>query len=283
MKYRYFSDLHLERDASRVKRPCIADLWAPTEQPDDASTVLILAGDIWNGTRPLMFAGESWLAKLAARFKAVICVLGNHDYWGASVDTLPAKWRAKIQELQLANVTLLEIADGVEHGTLVIDGIRLIGGTLWTNLDRGSPLVVTKYNFEKGFDGRALWNDQNYIRAGHYSKFTASHWLRRHHASMANLREAILLGDEPVLFLGHHAQCMLSAAHRDNDPLSRFLYASDLSDFILDHPRIKTVIHGHTHEAMTYLMGDVPVQCNPRGYAPESLVKGFNLGGAGEL
>ena len=144
-------------------------------------------------------------------------------------------------------------------------------------------MVTTKFNFEKGFDGRALWNDKNYIRAGNYSKFTASHWLRKHHASMEKLREAVLVGDEPVLLVTHHAPCMLSASHRDNDPLSRFLYASDLSDFILDHPRIKTAIHGHTHKAQSYMMGDVPILCNPRGYAPGDLVKGFDGQGFGEL
>ena len=144
-------------------------------------------------------------------------------------------------------------------------------------------MVVTKYNFEKGFDGRALWNDQNFIRAGQYSKFTAAHWLRRHHASIAKLRAAMVEGEEPVLLIGHHAPCMLSAAPRDNDPLSRFLYASDLSDCILDHPRIKTVIHGHTHEAQSYLMGDVRIKCNPRGYAPASLVADFDALGFDEF
>lgn len=283
MQYRFFSDVHLEHDAARVKRPRVADVWTPAEHPDDASTVLILAGDIWNATRPLMFAGESWLALLSARFKAVVCVLGNHDYWGASVDTLTSKWRKKLKELQLTNVTVLEIADGVEHGTLVIDGVRILGGTLWTNMDRTAPSVVTKFDCEKGFDGRALWNDQNFIRAGHYSKFTASHWLRRHRASMQNLRAAVLVGEEPILLLTHHAPCMVSAALRESDPLSRFLYASDLSDFILDHPRIQTAIHGHVHAAQSYLMGDVRIQCNPRGYAPTALVADFDGQGFGEL
>lgn len=44
-------------------------------------------------------------------------------------------------------------------------------------------------------------------------------------------------------------------------------YFSQLDDFILDNPRIKLWIHGHTHTKFDYMVGDYTrVVCNPRGY-----------------
>lgn len=282
MKFRFFSDLHLEKDLIHVKHPSIEHVWTPITLPADHETVLILAGDIWNGTRPIAFANESWIARLSARFKAVVVVFGNHDFWDGNVDTLSHKWRAMLRERALCNVHVLELADGVEHGRLVIDGVTILGTTLWTDMNRGSPLVQTKFDFELGFDGRPLWNDKNYIRAGAYHHFTASHWLRRHHLSVLNFKRALKAheasseAETPVLAVFHHAPCMLSTQKRSSDPLSCFLYGSDLSDLILDHPSVQQVLHGHTHDVFDYPMGDVRIRCNPRGYAPGALVNGFD-------
>lgn len=283
MKFRFFSDLHLEKDLIDIKNPSIDHVWTPVEQPYDEETVLILAGDIWNGTRPIMFANKSWMARLSKRFKAVVVVFGNHDYWDDNVDTLSAIWRKMLADLSLTNVHVLELADGIEHGTVVIDDVVILGSTMWTDMDRGNPMVQSKFNFEKGFDGKSLWNDQNFIRTGKYHRFTSSHWLRLHREARSNFRAALdgfaLLPDMaslPVLSIFHHAPCMISTQKRENDPLSCFLYGSDLSNLILDYPNIKQVIHGHTHDAFDYMMGDARIRCNPRGYAPGSLVKEFD-------
>jgi hypothetical protein len=43
-------------------------------------------------------------------------------------------------------------------------------------------------------------------------------------------------------------------------------YASDLSEFILDHENIKFWTHGHMHDPSDYEIGQCRVICNPRGY-----------------
>lgn len=284
MKFRYFSDLHLERDVGFKKRASIDDVWIPVEQQDDCDTVLLLLGDIWNGLRPLSFAGRSWIGELSKRFKAIVLVLGNHDYWGANVNMLPGKWRAKIKSQKLSNVHLLELADGIEQGSVVIDGIRMLGSTMWTDMHRGDPMVLTKFDLELGFNGKPLFNDRNFIRAtSNYHAFASRHWLNLHQKARDNLRFALSIGDEPVLLMTHHAPCMLSAPMRGKNVLDSYLYASDLSDLILDHPRIQQVFHGHTHEKHDYMMGDVRIRCNPRGYAKNDMVKDFDPVGFGEI
>jgi hypothetical protein len=45
-------------------------------------------------------------------------------------------------------------------------------------------------------------------------------------------------------------------------------YASDLSEFVLDHENIKVWVHGHMHDPVDYVIGGTRVVSNPRGYTP---------------
>jgi hypothetical protein len=70
-----------------------------------------------------------------------------------------------------------------------------------------------------------------------------------------------------MVVVGHHTpthkSCHPRYAHED---LMNGGYHSNLSDFILDRPRIKLWTHGHTHDDFDYMVGDCRVVCNPRGY-----------------
>ena len=43
-------------------------------------------------------------------------------------------------------------------------------------------------------------------------------------------------------------------------------FHSDLSSFIMDRPQIKLWTHGHMHNVSDYMIGEIRVVCNPRGY-----------------
>lgn len=269
MKIRYFSDIHLERDAALA-----LPLWQPTPHENDDWTTLVLAGDIWNGVRPLSYAGQSWLAELSKRFRYVVMVLGNHDYWGHNLTRLAAKWRELIAAQGLSNVHLLSAEDG--HTKVVLSGVAFVGGTLWTNMGKGDPLLVTEFDTAKGMAGRALWNDRNHIRVGEtFSRFRATHWLATHRQSVRQLYRTLAETPEPTIFVSHHAPCLRSVEVRVHDN-AWGLYGSDLSNLLLDHPKIQAAIHGHVHRAQNYAMGDVRVYCNPRGYAGAEVVDGYD-------
>jgi Icc-related predicted phosphoesterase len=70
-----------------------------------------------------------------------------------------------------------------------------------------------------------------------------------------------------VVVVGHHAPSnqSIKPKYRD-DAIMNGAYSSDLSEFILDHPKIKFWIHGHTHDVFDYMIGPTRVLCNPRGY-----------------
>ena len=264
---RIFSDLHLERDIGASRTPGVGSVWAPSPRDDDPDTVLVLAGDIWNGTRPLMFAGESWLEPLSRRFKAVVVVLGNHDYWGGGVYDLPGSWRKRIATQGLHNVHLLELADGVAQGRVVIDGVQFLGGTLWTSMNQGDPFVRDDFDRRLGGDGRYQWNDRNYIRGRGYSgKLASRDWLAMHARTVSAIRDVLDTHKEPAILVTHHAPCMKSVEYRSASDFSQYLYGSELSNVLLDYPQLKLAIHGHTHMSQDYDMGDIRVVCNPRGY-----------------
>lgn len=127
---RIYSDIHLDFDMGRELYSSPTIVWAPTELPEDNSSILVLAGDLW--TNNLAFkvtaAGSSWIEHIAKRFEHVIVVLGNHDYWGLSLQSAPRK--AKEAAHLLSNVSILE------QDAVTVSGIKFVGGTLWTNYGR---------------------------------------------------------------------------------------------------------------------------------------------------
>ena len=73
---------------------------------------------------------------------------------------------------------------------------------------------------------------------------------------------------EPTVVVTHHAPSFLSVAEKyaaEREMNGGF--ASDLNDFILDHPQIKLWVHGHAHTSFDYMLGnDTRIVCNPKGY-----------------
>jgi hypothetical protein len=109
MKLHVLSDLHLEFDARHPP-------WAP---PATGADVVILAGDIHNGT-----GGIDW-AEQAFAGTPVIYVPGNHEFYGMRHG--PALTRLKARAVQSPNVRVLD------EDELLIDGVRFLGATLWTD------------------------------------------------------------------------------------------------------------------------------------------------------
>ena len=120
MKIHLLSDLHLET----------GDYELPA---DMACDVVVAAGDIAPGV-----AGVDFLKRID---KPVVYVLGNHEYWPCLKKDEPADYAVTLQAIRDAargsNVHVLE------GDSVVIDGTRFIGGTLWTNFGEGHRELMT--------------------------------------------------------------------------------------------------------------------------------------------
>ena len=239
---RPMSDLHVDVTPSFTLKPL----------PTDKDTILTLAGDIYN-PKKLM----PWLHQLSGQFKHVVACLGNHDYWKGSYDKVRRTIRAYKEEHKLTNIhVLLE-----EH--VVLEGYLFFGGTLWTDYNRRDPMTYLR--------APDIMKDFKKIRTNNYlRRLTTGFILQEHQKYVSRLTN--LLADEqyadlPVMVMSHHAPCTLSLDPKYADQrIDNGCYASDLTDLILDNPRIKLWQHGHVHKVSYYPMGDTYIVCNPSGY-----------------
>lgn len=265
MKIKVVSDLHLEFSDVNIKN-------------DEGCDVLILSGDIMVAQdlhdHPEMDYGmysnvnladlgrrqatalrfRDFLKRCSFQFPHVVYVAGNHEFYhGKFVSSLID---LRNECAKYSNVYFLE------RDTKEIDDVVFIGGTLWTDCNKGDPLTLHGLS--------DLMNDFRIIRHdGHgYTKLRPAHIMERHRQTLGYFRSVLTdLKDRKVVVVGHH-----SPSHQSvhpmyvGDHIMNGGYHSDLSDFILDHPQIKLWTHGHTHHPFDYMIGGTRIVCNPRGY-----------------
>ena len=275
MKIKVVSDLHLEFGDINIENAEGAD-------------VLILSGDICLAEELYDFPEEKYLLsddmrkqsdsyrrqsayryreffkRVTTCFPNVIYVAGNHEFYhGKWVKSLTV---LREESKKYPNMHFLEM-DSVKIGD-----VTFLGGTLWTDMNKGDPLTLHAV--------ADMMNDFSIIRndeAG-FTKLKPANTMVRHRKLIEYIR-AVIEGkfDEKFVVVTHHAPCRLSIAdHYKNDYIMNGAYASDLSEFILDHPQIKLWTHGHMHNPSDYILGETRVVCNPRGYVGEEHLSDFN-------
>jgi len=250
-----FSDFHLNCYARAGQK-----LWVPKGDPAaDKKTALILAGDLWEGTRPLMHAEESWLAPLAERYRYVIIVLGNHDYWGETLNKFTEKFKNMIKDMHLNNVYLLD------DEAITLEGVRFVGGTLWTDFNKQDPFTMWR--------AKEHMNDYRYIRflrGNQYTKLQANDILDAHRKTKATIFNNAKKdeGVKKIVCVTHHSPSFqgmhVNYAHLGD---SNGYYHSELGNEIVD-TEIDYWIHGHTHNPVDYMIGNTRVINNAVGYYP---------------
>jgi Icc-related predicted phosphoesterase len=129
-------------------------------------------------------------------------------------------------------------------------------------MNRGDP--VTLYTVA------GAMNDYRVIRhdGQGYTKLRPAHTVSRHRHSLEFIREAIKNHPtDKVILVNHMAPSVLSINEKfKDDRTMNGAYFSDLSEFILDHPQIAMITHGHVHHPCDYMIGSTRIVCNPRGY-----------------
>ena len=231
------SDLHLEFD------------WAAPESCD--ADVVVLAGDIALGT-----AGVQWAAAWVPD-RPVLYVAGNHEFYGHSFPGLIAELR------DAAAGSTVRV---LEDDEIVIDGVRFLGCTLWSDFDfdgvqrrdasmRISQMAVRDYRLiQWEWDGRTL--EPADTRATH---LRSRIWLAE------RLAEPF---DGPTVVITHHQPLITGR------PPTRALravagaFVSDL-DSMMGSEREALWVYGHTHRPADLEVRGTRVLSNPRGYPHE--------------
>jgi Icc-related predicted phosphoesterase len=193
-----------------------------------------------------------FIDQVASEFTTVIAIAGNHEFYGGDwIDSI----RVLREEYERhSNVHFME------NNVLTVGDTTFIGATLWTDMNKRDPLTL-----------HTVTNGMNdFIKIRHdglgYTKLRAWHWVERHTDSVNYIRDQLAHALDKVVVVSHHAPSFQSidARYRTQREMNG-AYASDLSDLILDNPKIKLWIHGHTHSPHDYMIGDTRVLCNPRG------------------
>lgn len=230
-----------------MKLHILSDLHLECSKFDPHSTdgnVVVLAGDIWKGAR-----GIHW-ARATFPKKKIVYVPGNHEFYGSQRLETAALMRISAKECGV------HVLDDEE---VVIDGVRFLGATLWTDF-----LYFGEEERSWAMrEGQRYLADFRVIHEGceHFSPMDS---VVLHEKSLAWLKAKL---DEPfdgkTVVVTHHLPSSLSVAERFKKELLCACFASNL-DYLFG--KMDLWIHGHTHDNYDYVSNGTRVVCNPRGY-----------------
>ncbi len=243
MLIRPMSDLHIE----------FFD-FEPIEVPAD---VVVLAGDILTEHYGLQWA--------RTRFPGlpIVYVMGNHEFYGARYECVLERAR---EEATKQRIHLLE------NDQLVIDGVRFLGATLWTDFELEEPQLPRSIAYRYANESMV---DFSIIRYGD-GMMSAQDSREVHLQSRRWLAEKLAEPfDGKTVVVTHHLPHPGSVDRQFHRHPLNPAFASDLSGLV--RPPVDLWIHGHTHCSCDYEPVDgTRVLCNPRGYGPADLNDQFN-------
>jgi predicted phosphodiesterase len=235
LKIQLASDLHLE----------FLQREFPGERlisPAHGADLLVLAGDIGNGTQAIDFF-EDWPVP-------VLVLAGNHEFYGHSIEQM----RIDLRKAASGTPITFMDNDSVDFG-----GVRFLGTTLWTDyrleLNRTQRQLMEKAELSI--------NDHNRIFSQE-GRFTPAMALAEHERSRAWLdRELDRSYNGKTVVITHHGPHPLSVHPRyAGDPVNA-AFVSDLSELL---PKADVWLHGHVHDSFDYRVGECRVVANPLGY-----------------
>lgn len=240
---RVLSDLHLEF-SGMSPAPVGCDL-------------VVLAGDIHQGS-----AGLRW-ARRNFPDVPIVYVPGNHEYYGHDWNVLPG------QLAQVAGELGIRLLD---RGELVLDGVRILGCTLWTDYDL---FGAQRREEAMAAAARTLFDYRQIRQDG--APITPAQTVERHRIDRAwleaRLAEAPAGRWQRTVVVTHMVPTFRSTAMRFQKQLLSAGFASHLDGLLA---MAAVWIHGHTHDSYDYLLEGCRVVCNPRGY--EKRTKAFENG-----
>ncbi|MGR9185841.1 metallophosphoesterase [Rhizobium leguminosarum] len=237
--------------------------------------VCICAGDITNS----VVDSIAYVRRLIEPHMPVVLTLGNHDYYGSSIEF--ALERAR----RLIRGTRIQL---LENETCIFHDCRFVGATLWTDFAvsiGGDEHVPPEERRAIAFGlVPSLMADFSCIyrsdtrRPGENGLITVQEVLKRHITSRSFIDREL---EKPfagrTIVLTHHAPLIQSFDARFYGEITNAAFGSDLSDLIARR-KPSLWIHGHIHKFRDYMADKTRVICNPRGYGGVRETSGFRPG-----
>lgn len=230
MLVHYLSDVHNDYH----------DFNALTTWTGNKNDVLVIAGDINSKGRTVADVDE-----VADRWKAIIVVPGNHDWWGLAIHE-----RHKFIS-EKPNVHFL-LEDHVK-----IDDVVFCGTTLWHEVD--GPL--------NEMDWKYCMMDAKKIRGPNWTHLQGWDIHNEHLKGIRFIEDCHRMFSGKKVLITHHALSNQSIDPKRAGQSSNKFYVThrpDLLEGFVAH------IHGHVHQEFDYVVNGCNVCCNPRAYGSEN-------------
>jgi hypothetical protein len=278
------------RTISRVNIQLLSDLHLEAHphfkaQPLPGADLLILAGDIGSyqpgsllsslnisdfglarfSPLPVERGGASWPTP-------VFFLPGNHEYDGLDFDDTCVRLRETCERLGLI---------WLERESVVLQGVRFVGSTLWADFD---ALSTEKARTEDITLGEQLKMREKAFRAANFY-LTKNHAFRKGQPmladavreeglkSQASLRQALAVPfGGPTVAVTHFAPSLLSADPRYGLTPGTAGFCNSLDELL---PLATLWLHGHLHCPVDYVRHGCRVLANPLGYARKGEQAGF--------
>jgi len=267
------SDLHLESNPDF------------SAQPVPGADLLVLAGDIGSYQHGSLLSERGVADFGLARFSPlppseggagwptpVFFLPGNHEYDGLDFDATHARLRETCERLGMV---------WLEQQTVVLQGVRFVGSTLWTDFDALSAAQAQAGDItlgeqlkarEKAFRAANFYLSKNHAFRGG-QPLLAADVREQGLKSQAWLRQALAAPfDGPTVAITHFAPSLLSADPRYGLAPGTAGFCNALDELL---PLADVWLHGHLHCAIDYTSRGCRVVANPLGYARKGEQEGF--------
>ena len=257
MKIQLLSDLHLEAHPH----------WLPTPSP--GANVLVLAGDVGSYQKGSQLTDSDYglarFSPLQGWPTPVFFVPGNHEYDAQDFDAAHSRLRETCERLGLI---------WLERETRVMNGVRWIGTTLWSDFDALAPSVSGPAS-ANALAQQLKARDKAFRAANFYLRKaeTTRHgepWLAQGVRDQALICQDWLRAalDEPfagpTVVITHFAPSLMSADPRYGLTPGTAGFCNALDDLL---PQAQLWLHGHLHAPSHYVHRGCRVVANPLGYA----------------
>jgi hypothetical protein len=250
------SDLHVD----------IAGNGGYVPPPVDAD-VTVVAGD---ARAPGTLALRAVRDLYPDRDRPLIYVPGNHDYYSHHDPKRPElKTTFERQREEMSAVAAELCVTLIDDAVAVIDGVRFIGSTLWTDFSARPGYVPFEDAIREAARGM---NDYRLIKTGKgrsKDQLRPRDTINAHKVERAFLERTLATpfdGDASVI-VTHHApsyrSLMLRGLTFNN---LDWCYASNLEHLMHGDAAPAIWMHGHVHVNRDYTVGNTRIVANPRGY-----------------
>jgi hypothetical protein len=263
VKIQLLSDLHLEVHPAYIPRP------APGAQ------LLVLAGDIGSYQSGSLLAGDDFGLERFSPKRGwpcpVLYVPGNHEYDNLDFDAAHQQLRDACERL---GITWLE------REVLVLDRVRFIGTTLWTDFDA----LASKEDLSAASPAPLLRKREKAFRAANFylrkaattrygEPLLAPQWREQGLVCQQWLRDALATPfDGTTVVVTHFAPSLRSADPRYGITPGTAGFCNSLDALF---PQAGWWLHGHLHCQQDYVAEGCRVVANTLGYAAKGEQDGF--------